>query len=82
MEWPRSFREANLTSFDTSDAYLVMSSDRGSTSLLFDNPHHSEFLYSIGLRPETAFGCIFKYLFRPKPQVNAHQCNNHSFSVV
>eukprot|EP00884_Botryococcus_braunii_P023637 jgi/Botrbrau1/9958/Bobra.0012s0053.1 len=67
--WPLQFRFDNLSSGDPPVKYLVVKSNRGVTSKLFNNPYHAEYLYSIGLRPETSFGCIFQYLFRPIPTV-------------
>jgi hypothetical protein len=38
---------------------------RGLSVVLFWNKHHAQELLDLGLRPETAFGCISKFLFRP-----------------
>lgn len=36
---------------------------------LFDNPFVRRRLYQMGLRPDTAFGCAFNYLFEPHAEV-------------
>jgi hypothetical protein len=36
---------------------------------LFDNPYHRKQLLDFGLRPDTAFGCIVEFLFRPNTAV-------------
>ena len=44
---------------------LFMASNRGRVFRLFDNPHHGRKLFDMGLRPETAFACGFRFLFAP-----------------
>ncbi len=43
----------------------------GVTVTLFQNIHHQRELYRMGLRPSTAFGCIYNYLLFPKPETLA-----------
>ncbi len=45
--------------------YLFMASNRGRVFRLFDNPYHRRALFEMGLRPETAFACAFRFLFAP-----------------
>ncbi|GFR47375.1 hypothetical protein Agub_g9086, partial [Astrephomene gubernaculifera] len=42
---------------------LVLRMHRGLSVALFNNPHHRQQLESLGLRPDTAFGCAVHYLF-------------------
>jgi hypothetical protein len=44
---------------------VFVASNRGRSFRLFDNPHHRQQLAAMGLRPETAFGCAFRFLFAP-----------------
>lgn len=44
---------------------LLIESNRGMTYRLFDNPFHRAELLALGLTPENAFSCAFKYLFSP-----------------
>mmetsp|Transcript_12281 Transcript_12281/g.21751 ORF Transcript_12281/g.21751 Transcript_12281/m.21751 type:complete len:416 (-) Transcript_12281:21-1268(-) len=48
---------------------IVASSNRGRSFKVFSNPFHSAVLLKYGLRPDTCFACIFKFLFEPKPEV-------------
>jgi hypothetical protein len=50
---------------------IVVATNRGRVWNLFDNPHHIGELLDFGLRPDTAFACAFRYLFRPRPEVVA-----------
>ncbi len=45
--------------------YLFAASNRGRVFRLFDNPYHRRTLFNMGLRPETAFACGFRFLFSP-----------------
>lgn len=42
---------------------------QGMTYQIFRNPYHAHQLYEMGLRPETAFGCIINYLLELKQEV-------------
>jgi hypothetical protein len=81
------FRNNNITETDPLKPYIFMKTNRGVTGKLFDNPYHSKQLYSMGLRPETIFGCALNFLFRPKNEVrNEFWCSLaviwHAFSFV
>lgn len=60
--WPSSGRAETI----------FISSNRGRVVELFSNPHHSQQLYNMGLRPDTIFTCGFNYLFEPNAAVKAH----------
>ena len=66
------FGKYNLSTYIPLNKHIISSSNRGRSYLLFDNPYHNEFLYSLGLKPETALGCVAKYLFR----LNAATCTD------
>ncbi len=65
------FSTHNLRSWpeggDAENVFLC--SNRGRVVKLFENPHHSQELYSMGLRPDTIFACGYKYLFEPNETV-------------
>ena len=48
---------------------LWIVSNRGRTVRMFENPHYGKKLRDLGLTPETAFGCAFRYLFTPNKEV-------------
>jgi hypothetical protein len=68
-DYPEAFRHGNVTAADINKPFIFMTFNRGVTAKLFNNPYHMNYLYSIGLRPETAFGCAMNFLFRPKAEV-------------
>jgi hypothetical protein len=35
---------------------------------IFDNPYYREQMFTLGLRPDTAYGCAFHFLMYPQPQ--------------
>jgi hypothetical protein len=78
-KYPTMFRTENITEVDPSKAFVFISTNRGITGKLFDNPYHSKYLYSIGLRPEIMFGCAMNFLFRPKNEVRPsfHSSGTH-----
>lgn len=43
--------------------------NRGATYNIFNNDHHQKTLLNYGLNPQTAFPCIFHFLFKQKPDV-------------
>jgi hypothetical protein len=47
---------------------------RGVTYHIFDNPFHNDTVRLLGLTPETAFPCIFDFLFRMKPEACTDGC--------
>ncbi|CAG8449342.1 2503_t:CDS:2 [Funneliformis caledonium] len=49
------------------DPFIKFYTNRGMIIRTFDSKYYAQPLKDIGLRPHTAFGCIFDYLFRPVP---------------
>ncbi|CAI2163033.1 6013_t:CDS:2 [Funneliformis geosporum] len=49
------------------DPFIKFYTNRGMIIRTFDSKYYAQPLKDIGLRPHTAFGCIFDYLFRPTP---------------
>ena len=47
------------------DPFIKFYTNRGMIIRTFDSKYYAQPLKEIGLRPHTAFGCIFDYLFRP-----------------
>ena len=50
---------------------VFIGSNRGRVISLFENPYHASALYDMGLRPDTAFACGFRYLFEPNAAVKS-----------
>eukprot|EP00611_Tribonema_gayanum_P028478 TRINITY_DN7331_c0_g1_i1.p1 TRINITY_DN7331_c0_g1~~TRINITY_DN7331_c0_g1_i1.p1 ORF type:complete len:446 (+),score=61.44 TRINITY_DN7331_c0_g1_i1:44-1381(+) len=50
---------------------VFITSNRGRVFRLFDNPHHKKQLNRMGLRPDTAFACAFRFLFELNAAVKA-----------
>eukprot|EP01116_Phalansterium_solitarium_P014015 TRINITY_DN3150_c0_g1_i1.p1 TRINITY_DN3150_c0_g1~~TRINITY_DN3150_c0_g1_i1.p1 ORF type:complete len:471 (-),score=103.10 TRINITY_DN3150_c0_g1_i1:384-1796(-) len=48
---------------------VVWRGNRGAVIPMFSNPHHKAALQRTGLRPEVAWGCMFNFLMRPRPEV-------------
>ena len=61
--------DGNLSSYSAETKMVLVSTNRGYSVRLFDNPHAGLILRSAGLSPETAFGCVVNYLFAPKSAV-------------
>ena len=59
------FAKEDLNSYYPNARTLSVNNNQGQLDMLFKNPHHMHRLASWGLRPETAFGCAFHYLFEP-----------------
>lgn len=73
------FTRNDMTKFPL-DAYnhelFMFASNRGVTYRLFDNPNHAKTLEGFGLRRETAFPCLFTFLFNIKhDQVCSGNCS-------
>jgi len=51
---------------------VTMFGNVGVINVLFNNPVYKAQLYSMGLRPETAYGCALEYLFTPSLSVKEH----------
>ena len=68
------FIESNLLELEENEADVFkLLVHRGLTVGMFKNKNHAQQVMDFGLKPETAFGCITSYLFRP---------NRHSFTLV
>lgn len=65
----QTMRGGNLRDFHADAAVLEIVSAVQYTSEIFANPHHKRQLFAWGLRPETAMGCAFHYLFKPTPSM-------------
>ena len=53
---------------------IFFSSNRGCVTNLFENPHHGPQLRAMGLTPNNAFGSVFNFLFRLKPEACYGEC--------
>ena len=63
------------------DADVVkVTGNMGIINILFDNPLYTKVLYTMGLRPETAFGCAVDFLFAPSTAVRKYFA--HEFQVM
>jgi len=68
-QWNEGFLYTNFTSnYEDIDA-LVYRIQNGKLQRIFENVFHKQQLYEMGIRPDTAFGCAFEYLFKPKPDI-------------
>ena len=61
--------DGDLTSQSTDTATLMVTTNRGHSVALFDNPFIKPVLEGVGLSPATAFGCIVNYLLVPRPEI-------------
>lgn len=43
--------------------------NRGKTIRIFENSHHKDQLLGYGLTANNAFGCVFDFIFKPKPEI-------------
>lgn len=67
------FGTMDLNMWPSGDVETVfLASNRGRVLKLFENSHHAEALYDMGLRPDTAFACAHHFLFEPNAAVK-HQ---------
>ena len=57
-----------------SEDSALLSLDESLLLQLFTTPHHKDALHTMGFRPETAFGCIFHFLFRFKRTLCSGPC--------
>lgn len=53
---------------------IYVTSNRGYSWRMFDNPYHRQQLLSMGLRRETTFKCVVDYLYRLKPSACSGKC--------
>lgn len=66
-----------LTVLTSSDLYsqlgdaetVLLSTNRGRTIVMFENRFHALQLYRMELNRYTAFGCLFRYLMEPRPEI-------------
>ncbi|ORX65791.1 hypothetical protein BCR32DRAFT_330315 [Anaeromyces robustus] len=68
-QWNEGFLYTNFTSNYEDVETLIYRIQNGKLQRIFENVFHKEQLYKMGIRPDTAFGCAFEYLFKPKPEV-------------
>lgn len=66
------FLRQKLTDLLSDSRTVLIAMNRGKTIRMFENTHHRAQLAAYQLTPETAFGCIARYLFQPKPEVFSH----------
>lgn len=65
-----TFRQGDINSLGKdADVIYLQYCNAGVLYLLFDNPLYKQRLYDMGLRPETAFGCMHNFLFEILPAV-------------
>ena len=76
---PLDFDKKNLIDGYKDDDLLISASNRGGTIRIFDNPHHSDFLLNkLRLTPQTAFPCLFHFLFH----LNQDACDETCMSIA
>lgn len=64
------FRSGNLSTLgEADDVIYVAHCNAGIIVPLFDNPLYKQKLFDMGIRPETAFGCMFNFLFNLAPEL-------------
>jgi len=68
-QWNEGFLYTNFTSNYEDVKGLIYRIQNGKLQRIFENLFHKQQLYEMGIRPDTAFGCAFEYLFKPKPEV-------------
>ena len=84
------FGTENLNMWPSGDVETVFfASNRGRVLKLFENSHHAEAMYEMGLRPDTAFACAHHFLFEPNtvvkhmfmPVMKALQVTPHTLKI-
>lgn len=68
-ELEHMYSRTNFSELHPSSRTILFTNNQGQLHRLFQNPFYKTRLERWGLRPETAFGCAYHYLFRPTPQV-------------
>ncbi|OUM58117.1 hypothetical protein PIROE2DRAFT_16698 [Piromyces sp. E2] len=68
-QWNEGFLYTNFTSNYEDTEALIYRIQNGKLQRIFENVFHKQQLYEMGLRPDTAFGCAFEFLFKPKPDI-------------
>jgi len=69
------FKTQNLESIPTNHTYakrVFISSNRGASSNLANNPYHREQIGKMGLHLETMYGCAFRAIFKPTEALVKH----------
>ena len=66
---PHAVLNSNNSAFGSEFDTIWLNVNRGRSVRVFQDPFHRRDLYRMGLRPETAFRCIFNYLFRPRAEL-------------
>lgn len=64
-----SFQSGNITEDTDLINVVQVVSNRGYVYSLFDNPLYNQTLAHMGLKRDTAFSCLFNYLFKLDPKV-------------
>jgi hypothetical protein len=64
-----AFLRQNISRLLGSNTETFIAINRGKTIRLFENEHYSNRLTQMGLTPHSAFGCMVRYLFAPKPSI-------------
>ena len=59
---------------------VLVASNRGRVFSMFSNPHHRARLFRLGLRPDTAIGCAWRFLFAPNARVR--EAMQHEFATL
>lgn len=63
------FSSGNLSDLGRDAKIVFITTNRGASVRLFENPYHRQQLRKMGLTPGTAFGCAMNFLFKPIPEV-------------
>ena len=58
------FWYGNLASKEAEVDVLFVSTNRGNTWKLNQNPMHKDQLAAMGFKPESTYGCVYNYLFK------------------
>lgn len=61
---------------------LYVTGNRGLSWKLFQNPFHKNQLINWGLRKETAFKCVFDFLFQLKPSACSGHCEKLHHQII
>jgi hypothetical protein len=67
--YDEGFLYTNFTSNYENIDTLMYSIQNGKILRMSENLFHKQQIYDMGIRPDTAFGCAYEYLFKPKPNI-------------
>jgi len=67
--YDEGFLYTNFTSNYEDIDTLMYSIQNGKILRMSENLFHKQQIYDMGIRPDTAFGCAYEYLFKPKPKI-------------